>query len=286
LLKDMTSRQWGMVTNMSSFRIEQYMDSYDRIIGEVFPMDDTNLSESFISLAFKWSKKRKDGSLLQIASGKLSTTWVSVEGYGIVKKAPLPKYFSDYINTLLNKTPLPQINHAEWAKKNRRIHSKMVLVFISDITNRKQYLLDKQVFQTSMEDSNLVGNIYFSNYYSWQARLREKYLFTQWPDIFQQNNKGEFTCVHAEVNHLQEAMPFETIRVSMYLNELFEEGFTLYFEYHSIGGQGQKRKLAHGVHTAIWTSANLQPTTINPKQMPENFIAHFRTMIDKGTRKK
>jgi acyl-CoA thioesterase FadM len=195
----------------------------------------------------------------------------------VVKKAPLPEYLSEYLAEL----PPIFVDNSQWLNEKRLITSKMVSVSASDIANRKQYLLDRQLFLTSTEDSNLVGNIYFSNYYSWQARIRDHYLFTLLPDIFQQHDKGEFSCVHAEVCHLQEAMPFDTIEVSMYMQELFEEGFTLYLEYYSISKQGEKRKLAHGVHTAIWTSGVLQETTIRPMKMPEVFLTNFKMMLNK-----
>jgi acyl-CoA thioesterase FadM len=155
----------------------------------------------------------------------------------------------------------------------------MVPVFEADLSNRKDLRLDRQSFQTSMEDSNLVGNIYYSNYYSWQARLIDKYLYAQLPDMFKQDNEGEFICVGSEVSHLQEAMPFETIEVSMYLHDLFEEGFTLYFEYHSVNEEQEKRKLAHGKHTAIWTLPDLYEKEIRPMKMPETFFDNLKMMI-------
>ena len=278
LLMDMKSRQWGMVTSMSSFKIERYLDSYDAVIGEVRLMDDTDLTNSIISLAFNWSKKEEDGTLIHVASGKLLTTWVSIEQYGIVKKAPLP----DYLNEYLAQLPPIFIENTQWLNEKKRITSRMASVFAPDIAKRKKYFLEQQEFLTSMEDSNLVGNIYFSQYYSWQARLRDHYLFTRFPEIFQWSNKSEFVCIYAEVNHLQEAMPFETIEVSMYLYELFAEGFTLYFEYYSVSEHGTRlRKLAHGDHSAVWIPEVQELSgEIHPAKIPEEYMAHFMTMID------
>uniref|UniRef100_UPI004055BA3C SDR family NAD(P)-dependent oxidoreductase n=1 Tax=Candidatus Electrothrix sp. TaxID=2170559 RepID=UPI004055BA3C len=275
LIQDMSSRKWGLVTNMSCFRVEQYLNSYDTVIGEIRLMDDTDLTNSVISLGLNWSKKQEDGSLERVVTAKLSTTWVSIEGYGIVKKAKLPEYFREYLSGL----PTIIINSSQWLAENRLITSDLTPVFASDSVNQKKYFLDQQVFLTSLEDSNLVGNIYFSTYYSWQARVRDHYLFAQLPEIFQQGDVGEFTCVHAEVNHLQEAMPFETIEVSMYLNDLFEEGFTLYFEYYSVPERGgRKKKLAHGLHTAIWTLTSVDKTVIRPLKMPEKILKNLSGM--------
>ncbi|MCI5126690.1 MAG: hypothetical protein D3925_19975 [Candidatus Electrothrix sp. AR5] len=141
-------------------------------------------------------------------------------------------------------------------------------------------MLLQQQFLTSREDSNLIGNIYFSNYYSWQARVRDRYFATRLPDI----SSGDFVCVHAEVHHLQEAMPFEIIEVSMYLYELFGEGFTFYFEYYSVSEHGARlRKLAHGEHSAVWVPEGQELSSeVNPAKMPEAYIAHFMAITDKA----
>jgi acyl-CoA thioesterase FadM len=280
LLMDMKSRQWGMVTSMSSFKIERYLDSYDTVIGEVRLMDDTDLTNSMISLAFNWSKKQEDGTLIHVASGKLLTTWVSIEQHGVVKKAPLPAYLNEYLAQL----PPIFIENIQWLNEKKQITSKMVSVLAPDITKRKKYFLEQQEFLTSTEDSNLVGNIYFSQYYSWQARLRDHYLFAYFPEIFQWSNKSEFVCIYAEVNHLQEAMPFEIIEVSMYLYELFAEGFTLYFEYYSVSEHGtRRRKLAHGEHSVVWVPEGQELSSeIHPAKMPEAYVANFMAIIDKA----
>lgn len=77
-------------------------------------------------------------------------------------------------------------------------------------------------------------------------------------------------------------MPFEIIEVSMYLYELFSEGFTLYFEYYSVSEHGtRRRKLAHGEHSVVWVPEGQELSSeIHPAKMPEEYVAHFMTMID------
>ncbi len=274
LLKSIRSRQWGMVTNVSSFKVERHIDIFDKIIGRITLTDDTDLSESFIALAFEWLKKNRDGREERVATSIISSTWVSIRGRGIVRKAPLPDYFRKYL------ARLPSVDSMENPKGKVAVVSSLVPIVATDRTDRGRYLLDQQQFLTSMEDSNLVGNIYYAHYYSWQARVRDNYLFRRAPDVFKENNRGEFIGVQAEVSHLQEAMPFECIEVSMYLSEVFEEGVVLYFEYHSINEQRKNRKLAHGIHTAIWTTTDSREATVRPAKMPEVFLADFMAIIN------
>jgi acyl-CoA thioesterase FadM/3-hydroxymyristoyl/3-hydroxydecanoyl-(acyl carrier protein) dehydratase len=273
LVRDMKSGQWGMVTNRSFFSVDRQLDSYDTVIGEVRLLEDTDLSRSYLSLAFKWFKKQEDGSLIHAVSGKLATTWVKVQAHGNIQSADLPGYFREYLEKLS-----PSQNDSRPPGKNRHpIFSQADPLFSADLSSRKEYMLLQQRFQTSREDSNLVGNIYFSNYYNWQARVRDSYLATKFSDVSSQYPDNDFVCVHAEVHHLQEAVPFETIEVSMYLYKVFKEGFVVYFEYHTVGEQGAaSRKLAHGQHGAVWTSCGHHHNDeIQPEKMPDEYLAHF-----------
>ncbi|XOF34006.1 MAG: SDR family NAD(P)-dependent oxidoreductase [Candidatus Electrothrix sp. YB6] len=280
LVRDMKSGRWGMVTNHSSFTADQYPDSYDTMIGKVRLLDDTDLTASFISLGFSWEKKQQDGQLSRIASGRLTTTWVEIQEHGTVRQAPLPEYLQEYLE-YLETLSLAQNADEMREKEELPLRSVKKSITAAGPATRK-YLLHRQQFPTSREDSNLVGNIYFSHYYSWQARVRDHYLFARMPEqMIHRDAEGEFVCLHAEVTHLQEAMPFETVEVSMYLHELFQEGFTLYFEYYSISEGGERRKLAHGRHTAAW--ALLWPHRtgrIRPVKMPKSFLQHFMAIMD------
>jgi enediyne polyketide synthase len=42
-----------------------------------------------------------------------------------------------------------------------------------------------QLMETSLEDANIVGNIYFANYYAWQGRVRDRYFYDLIPEYFQ-----------------------------------------------------------------------------------------------------
>jgi acyl-CoA thioesterase FadM len=281
LVRDMKSGKWGMVTNLSSFSVEQQLDSYDTVVGEVRLLENTDLSRSFLSLAFNWFKKQNDGSLIQAISGELATTWVKVEGHGKVKRHDLPDYVTAYFEGIF-RSP----EYTETPQKERHVFfTKASSLFTATVSTKRQCLLFQQDFLTSREDSNLVGNIYFSNYYKWQARVRDQYFARKIAEPLTRKCSGDFVCVHAEVYHLQEAMPYEIIEVSMYLYELFAEGCTLYFEYYSVSEHGVRlRKLAYGEHTALWIPEGQELKSEGPfTPMPEEYLTHFIERIGRGS---
>ncbi len=267
IVTDMTSGKWAMVTNDSSLEIYNYATSFDPIVGEIY-LDEslTSFDESYFYITFKWFKLDPQNQRHLIARSHISITWVKVEGHGIVKKAPLPPYLLKYISNL------PKTK----SESTQCLSFKLKELATLDISQRRESLLDCLEFQTSMEDSNLVGNIYYSHYYSWQARVRDKFLYQLAPELFEiAKRSGEFVCINADVNHLQEAMPFDKVEVSMYLNQLFEEGVGLYFEYHSINSHGQKKKLAYGYQKIVWCLIDNENAPISPTIMPESILRYL-----------
>ena len=113
--------------------------------------------------------------------------------------------------------------------------------------------LFSQLTETSLEDANIVGNIYFANYYAWQGRVRDRYFYDLIPEYFQgTGDKGELICLNCRVDHLREAMPFDRIEVRMALKALKKCHATLYFEYFKADPNGRPLKLATGKQEVVW----------------------------------
>ncbi|MCJ7603516.1 MAG: FAD-dependent oxidoreductase [Desulfobulbaceae bacterium] len=120
-------------------------------------------------------------------------------------------------------------------------------------------LLREESIQTSLEDANLVGNIYFANYYKWQGRTRDNFLKEIYPEFNSGFERGgELRCVHCKVNHLNEAMPYDHIIVRMHKKAVHERGVDLFFEYFRVNPDGKNQKIGYGEHRAMWYAPNKQ----------------------------
>jgi len=251
ILEDFQTGEYGMVTNASSIKIYNEAETLNNIVGKVLTTDKSDLEKSFIDLEFEWFKEEADGSLIKLADCYLSTTWVKIEGHGIVKPTPMPGYLYDML--------LKIIEEGKTATKTQHQIKYISLLDLGEIKYestakpRPDILLSSQTYQTGIYDSNSVGNLYYSNYYDWQAKNIEKFIYQLMPAVFIARGKaGEYICLEAEVNHLQEAMPFEEIEVNMYLEKWYTNGCKLYFEYYSLSGG--KRKLAYGHNILVWAT--------------------------------
>ncbi|HEY9885761.1 MAG TPA: hypothetical protein V6C96_00735, partial [Vampirovibrionales bacterium] len=272
IVNDLKGGKYGMVTNTSSINIYNEAETFDEVIGQVWITKESDFDRSFIDLSFEWLKKGKDGLLVKLADCKLSTTWVEIVGHGLVKVSPIPAYFLKFLETHKTKD-LHDKNQKLLLQEYVSTKDLGEVEYQTNSIIRPDVMLSKSRFQTGIFDSNLVGNLYYSNYYDWQAKTTERYLFKFIPEIFTNQGKlGEFICLESKVNHIQEAMPFEEIVVKVYLENLYSNGFKLFFEYFSCGmGDGNtERKLASGSNTFIWakrTDEHSAPsaTTLPPK---------------------
>jgi enediyne biosynthesis thioesterase len=115
-------------------------------------------------------------------------------------------------------------------------------------------LLAEEVFDTSFEDGNIVGNIYFATYGAWQGRVRDKFFYDLSPEDFCGRPDSELTCTNFRTTQLREAMPFDRIRVEMRMLALYERAADLSFQYFRVAPDGSETKLAVGEHTAVWAT--------------------------------
>ena len=84
----------------------------------------------------------------------------------------------------------------------------------------------------TFQETNLVGNVYYTHHLDWQGRCRELFLREHAPELIEQFN-GSFTLatVRCSCEYLAELMVFDEVVVRMRLAELVQNRITLAFEY-------------------------------------------------------
>ena len=101
------------------------------------------------------------------------------------------------------------------------------------------------------------------------------------PDFFQSTkSQGRFFTISTQIEHLQEAMPFEKIEVSMYLERLQEDVCQFYFDYYSINSKKGRRKLAYGSQIVVWLNQDIVATNpIKNINFPSILIDKLKRII-------
>lgn len=85
----------------------------------------------------------------------------------------------------------------------------------------------------TFEETNLVGNVYYTNYFSWQGRCREMFLREHAPQTLAELRGGQLRLVtaHASCDYVDEFNAFDEIVIRLSLNQFIAHGVSLNFEF-------------------------------------------------------
>ncbi len=245
--------RWGQVTNWASIEVFGECRNKDRVVeARLWCGRVTGSKQSSATLAFDWVSKGEDGIEERIASGYMGFTWVEILDHGVVAPAEFPPYYRDFIASMIAKDDrkdsfLP-------AREPYKNLDKGELLFKVPEGPKSAIRLSEKIFETSLYDSNLVGNLYFGNYSIWMGKIRDHYFRDLAPEYYRGiGEQGELICTKSRIQHLREAMPFDEILVLMNLKALYTQGAELSFEYYKVGEGTHLEKLAIADHTALWT---------------------------------
>lgn len=241
--------RWGSVTSTSDVAVYDELRGDDHLLGDMYAIRLPDSDDATMDLAFDWFRVRAGGAPTPVASSAMRMTWVEILGHGHVAKRPLPPFMRGFFNDMGER------RIAAWAPEavGYAAMDTGQLVASYAATFGTAPLLHQESFQTDQEDSNLIGNVYQSNYARWMCRTRDRYFHKIDPDYFKGNGpRGEWRCARSRIRHLRDAMPFDTIQVNMHLVRLCERTAVLGFSVFRCDPDGQRTKLAQGDQELVW----------------------------------
>ncbi|WP_236567714.1 MULTISPECIES: thioesterase family protein [unclassified Nocardiopsis] len=91
----------------------------------------------------------------------------------------------------------------------------------------------------SLEETNLVGNVYYAHYLRWQGRCREMFLRERAPAVLD-DLRGDLKLftLHVDCDFLAETTAFDELSVRMRLEELTQTQIGFAFDYVRLDGEG------------------------------------------------
>lgn len=93
--------------------------------------------------------------------------------------------------------------------------------------------------QVAFEETNLVGNVYYTNFLRWQGRTREMFLAQKAPSIVEEFRRGlTIATVHCSCDYFEELMAFDQVAIRMFLKEVRQNRLRLRFEYWRLFPEG------------------------------------------------
>ena len=206
-----------------------------------------------IDLSVEWSKVLPGRAAEPIAYAAMRASYIEITGHGEARLSPPPDFLRTFFQNIA-----PQTTSADAYDiiddYHRRTEDMVRGAEVSPSRRKAEGypLLHEEHFQTSLEDSNVVGNVYFSNYSKWLGRTRDLYFHKNFPTEFGPSGRGEWFLLLCDIDHLQEAMPFDQVAVRMNLDRLFERGLDLRFELFQMNDGVLGKKLAVARTGLVW----------------------------------
>ena len=98
------------------------------------------------------------------------------------------------------------------------------------------------------EDTNLVGNVYFAKFVSWQGKCRELFIKEKVPGIVELIEKNDISIItlSCSCNYLAELKAFDEIIISLQLDKVINNRVSMLFQYFKKGAD--LKLIATGTH--------------------------------------
>lgn len=259
--------EWGMVTNQAQTQIVGEAGLNDVIEVRFWVARVFGPANSTVEFQFDWLKVLPHQKYERIASSQMCMTWVHLPSNGYPQPKPLPPFLADFIDRLhLSNSSSEQSNLPPLSSPtDTRLGNEWYRIPASPIAGLP---LREQQFDTSLEDTDAIGNINFASYTQLEGRIRDQFFYSLIPDGYRRTGSvGEFRCINSRIEYLREAFPFEPIHVTLSLKAAYEQGISFACEFFRVMPNGDKQKVAVSQHDAIWFVRNSQGKSI-PAAIP------------------
>lgn len=116
----------------------------------------------------------------------------------------------------------------------------------------------------TLEDTNLVGNVYFVNHLRWQGQCRERFLHEHAPGVLDALEAGlALVTIRCSCEYFAELFPFDRVRLRMSLRGAHHNRVLMHFEY--VRGPELVARGEQEVAVMARTESGLQPAPVPPE---------------------
>jgi acyl-CoA thioesterase FadM len=267
LIPMIATGEWGLVTNWAEVRVLGEATANDVVQMRFWGTKPAVGSE--IEFFCDFWKLLPDGTKERLAFAEQKATWVRLVGHGQVVPEPLPPALAEFITRMGPRSNVARPEPSKGVVSLPALPESLARLELG----RPLYqapagpaagrVLWTETFATTLEEANLVGNIYFANYFAWQGRLRDRFLHAVAPEYLKGvGTHGELIGLRSRVDYLREAMPFDSIEVVLRLRSATECGAVLGFEYYRVQPDGSRQKLSVGVQEVAWVRRQADGTPV------------------------
>jgi enediyne biosynthesis thioesterase len=101
--------------------------------------------------------------------------------------------------------------------------------------------------RVGLEETNVVGNVYFTHYLRWQGRCREMFLHAHAPELMADLGRGlTLATTRVSCSYHRELEPLDEVAVRMSASAMTPSRLTMAFQYVRLGPGGEEELVAEG----------------------------------------
>jgi enediyne biosynthesis thioesterase len=247
---DFMSGHWGAVTNRTRLVVVDRVAAGETVEARVWCAGVSGPLRSTMDLGFSWRAIDEGGGSRPLARGSMSTTWVALIGHGEARVAANPAYLDEFAARIAPGHGRP---HADLDPPDGSERGELVYQASRHPGATAAYC---RTFGTTREHSNVVGNVYFAHYVSWQGEAVDAMLASLHPE-YARTRSSELRVESVAMDHFREAMPYDLVEVHVQVERVWQRGLALHAEVYRRTGSDLV-KLAAGQLEGIWYAADGQ----------------------------
>ena len=121
----------------------------------------------------------------------------------------------------------------------------------------------------SFEETNVVGNVYYAHYVSWQGGCREMFIHDHAPQVLQDLAQGlTLATTRVSCSYYQELSALDEVLIRMSAGSMSPGRLTMLFQYFRVGEGGGNpdsgRRAGGGLRPARWIPSAARPLAGGP----------------------
>ncbi|MGP4024114.1 acyl-CoA thioesterase [Actinomadura sp. 3N407] len=135
------------------------------------------------------------------------------------------------------------------------------------------------VHTVSFEETNAIGNVYFTHYLRWQGRCREQFVHEQAPMVLDELAEGvAMVTTRCSCEYLAELTAFDRVAVRMRAGDVTQNRLTLLFDYVRLTQVEQEQLVARGEQQLAWMRRDGE--RLVPHRVPSGLLAAIDAYAD------
>ena len=101
--------------------------------------------------------------------------------------------------------------------------------------------------RVGLEETNVVGNVYFTHYLCWQGRCREMFLERHAPELLAEMGRSlALATTRVACSYHRELAAFDEVAIRMSVLAMTPSRVTMAFQYFRVAGAGDEELVAEG----------------------------------------